>query len=414
MTTSFRRCPVCSRDEFREAFRRPHVLFDGHPLAGEYVAGTCAACGTAYNGWPIPEASLSAYYRELPKYMGEAPRIDSYYEEIADAVARGVPSREARILDLGAGNGQLLAALARRGYRRLEGLDPSPECASRIESLLGIPCRTGSIAALHEIEGIWDAVILTGVLEHILEPGAAIDGFRGMLAPDGAAFVLVPDLDRYVECLSTPFQEFSVEHINHFNRATLERLFLSRGWSVAGTGRITRVVTPTCVYPDIWCLARFAGAPQPVHRDDAGLVRLFEYVESSHRLLEAIEDHLDRELPHGRFMMWGAGQTASLLLSGRLLEGRELALVIDGNPSYRGRTLCGALVVPPAEASDRIGGDLRDHPILVASLREATAISGAIQRTGWPNRVVLPGVHRTRPEIDHPLPAGIHTAFQEI
>ena len=88
--------------------------------------------------------------------------------------------------------------------------------------------------------------------------------------------------------------------------------------------------------------------------------------------------------------MWGAGQTASLLLSEGLLRNRELVMVIDGNAAYDGHRLCDAPIVSPLrEDAVTVLADT-NIPILVASLREATDIETTIQDLGYMNPVVLP------------------------
>jgi SAM-dependent methyltransferase len=390
MRTAIRPCPVCGYIEFREVFRRLHVVFDGHPLAGEYQVGSCVRCGSVFNRQGATSEAYVTYYEMFSNYRSKGILRDPYYDAIAGAVARLVPNREARILDLGAGGGELLAALQRRGYRGLEGLEPSSDCAAHIRYGLGIPCRTGSITSLEGVPGNWDALLSTGVFEHLLEPPRAVEAFRGLIAPGGHAFVLVPDLERYVECLSTPFQEFSVEHINHFTAASLRGLFARHGWAMTQTGKITREVTPTCSYPDLWCAFSPSEDLHVTESDGAGFRCLCEYVAASERLLTRIGCHIDQALPPGRFVMWGAGQTASLLLADGLLRNRQLIMVIDGNPSYDGRRLCGAPIVSPRRAEVAKALADIDIPILVASLREATAIESTIRGFGYTNPVVLP------------------------
>ncbi len=398
MSPQYRPCPVCGGTGFCEAYRRLHVLFDGHPLAGECMVGMCSGCGTVFDRRAIDASDLAAYYAILPKYCPTHVRGDPYYEEIAMVIERLAPDRSLRILDLGAGGGSLLAELQRRGYRCLEALDPSPDCAAFISRSLGIPCHTGSISLLSSLSGAWDVLLSTGVFEHLLEPASAVEEIRGLLAPGGLAFVLVPDLERYVECLSTPFQEFSVEHINHFTAASLDALFARRGWTTKARGRITRTVSPTCIYPDLWaCVVPEPSLGQEMS-DPEGEGLLLEYIHASASLLEAVEAHLESQLQGEKlYALWGAGQTASLLLGGSLPRGRKLVLVLDSNPVYAGHSLQGALVVDPARLTSAQKHLLEGLPLVIASLRESTAILDAYRRLDLGSRVVLPHPSRHGP-----------------
>ncbi len=391
MMESYRSCPVCGGAGFCEIYRRAHVLFDHHPLDGESIVGVCIDCGAAFDRRAVDASTLANYYMAYAKYCPSQLRDDPYYHEIAATIERLVPDHRARILDLGAGGGDLLAALHHHGYRNLEGLDPSPDCAAFIAGTLGIPCRTGSISLVETISKTWDLVLSTGVFEHLLEPGQALEGIRKLLAPGGMAFVLAPDLERYVECLSTPFQEFSIEHINHFTIRTLEALFRRRGWGIKATGRITRKVSSTCLYPDLWvCATPGYNSGQELSNFD-GKRLLLEYVSASASLLKAIEAHLEAQLYcEEHYAIWGAGQTASLLLGGSLSQNRQLVLALDSNPIYAGRSLRGAPVVNPWQLSSSQKHLLRELPLVIATLRESTAILDAYQRLDLGSRVVLP------------------------
>jgi len=396
MKTDFRPCPVCGSKEFKEVYNREHVVFDGHPLAGTYLAGSCVRCGMIFNRHGAAAEDFETYYRKFSKYSPKDIFQNPYYEAIADAVAGIVSNRAVRIIDLGAGGGELLATLQRRGYHNLEGLEPSPECVAYIRKVLKIPCRAGSIISLDGLSGQWDLLLSTGVFEHLLNPSQAVREFSHLVAPGGCAFVLVPDLERYVECLSTPFQDFSVEHINHFTTASLSGLFSRHGWFTKQSGKITRTVTPTCSYPDLWCaFTPDEKAQIPETPDNAGVRCLQKYVVASEYLLACIRRHLEQALPPGRFVMWGAGHTASLLLSDGLLQNRELVLVIDGNTSYEGQLLCGTQILSPRQPE--VASVLADTemPIFVATIRESTAIESNIRNLGYMNPIIcpLPGTH---------------------
>jgi len=51
-------------------------------------------------------------------------------ELIAGVIAPRIPSREARVLDVGCASGRLLANIRDLGFPNVVGLDPSPACAA--------------------------------------------------------------------------------------------------------------------------------------------------------------------------------------------------------------------------------------------------------------------------------------------
>ncbi|UFZ01831.1 class I SAM-dependent methyltransferase [Bradyrhizobium ontarionense] len=87
-----------------------------------------------------------------------------------DLVRRFFPAdRDAEILDLGCGNGVLLLAAQREGYRRLQGVDGSAEQVA-IAHRLGIPgVRQGDLFGelARTGDGTVDALVTYDVIEHL-------------------------------------------------------------------------------------------------------------------------------------------------------------------------------------------------------------------------------------------------------
>jgi len=94
---------------------------------------------------------------------------------------------DSRILDVGCGNGPLLANLRRYGFLRLEGIEPFIKA--------GIDFKTVKIhrTTLAEFEGVgYDLIMLHHVLEHLPEPSAAFGQLAKMLAPEGRLLIRIP------------------------------------------------------------------------------------------------------------------------------------------------------------------------------------------------------------------------------
>jgi SAM-dependent methyltransferase len=145
---------------------------------------TCARCGVATTD-PLPsEAELERAYGEW--YRPRAGR----FAGPGDAVLRWSRGRLARrldriapegaILDVGAGDGTLLDALAARG-RAAVGLERD---ASRSD------VRSGEV---FEVDGAWAAVVFWHSVEHLRDAGAALDHAAGLLAPGGVVVVAMPN-----------------------------------------------------------------------------------------------------------------------------------------------------------------------------------------------------------------------------
>jgi SAM-dependent methyltransferase len=144
----------------------------------------CARCGVANTApWPT-DAELEQAYASW--YRPESGRFSG----VGDTVLRRTRGRLAkrlneiappgRILDVGAGDGSLLDALASVGRQAL-GLERE---ASRPDVVAG---------DLGDIDGEWAAIVFWHSLEHLRNPGEEIERAAALLTPSGVLVVVVPN-----------------------------------------------------------------------------------------------------------------------------------------------------------------------------------------------------------------------------
>ena len=240
-----RPCPVCEGCDCADMHTQRFVLPEDHPLRNGYKVVCCGRCGFVYASTPANQADYDAFYAQFSKYednttstgSGVTPWDAERLEGTASDIARFVPDRAARIVDIGCANGGLLAALKARGYENLCGIDPSPRCARYVHDQLGIEAYAGWLTRLPEEVGAVDAVLLSHVMEHVLELRPALEAVRAVMKPGAILYVEVPDATRYAEFLFAPFQDFNTEHINHFSRDSLANLLRACGLEPAEAGR---------------------------------------------------------------------------------------------------------------------------------------------------------------------------------
>jgi len=152
-----------------------------------YEVVRCRACGTGATSGAAPD--LTAYSSGI--YGAGEPLLKRLIALLQRAALR-LPLRAlrrcgvrppARVIDVGAGRGRLVAALAARGYTA-EGIDPAP----RAENVR----RAG---VLEHSAGDLDAAVMWHVLEHTPDPGAAVSRAAAWLRPGGVLLVATPNLD---------------------------------------------------------------------------------------------------------------------------------------------------------------------------------------------------------------------------
>jgi SAM-dependent methyltransferase len=133
--------------------------------------------------WPS-EADLDAAYAEW--YRPDGGRFsgagDTLLRRLRGTVARRIDriAPPGRVLDVGAGDGTLLDALARSGRERL-GLERQSHRADVAEY------------ELSDLDPPWAAIVLWHSLEHLREPAEALRGAVDLLAPGGVLIVATPN-----------------------------------------------------------------------------------------------------------------------------------------------------------------------------------------------------------------------------
>jgi Methyltransferase domain len=396
--TPRRECPICGAREAAVLHHQPFVLPAGHPLGSGYDVVACATCGFVYADTGVSQRQYDRYYAELSKYEdpatstggGEQPWDDDRLASTAATIARHLPRPDAEIADLGCANGGLLRHLASAGYRRLWGVDPSPQCAAAAGTVPGCTGLTGSLFALPpELTGA-DAVVLSHVLEHLIDVRGGLAAAVRLLRPGGVIYVEVPDATRYADCLAAPFQDFNTEHLNHFGPVSLRGLLQRAGLEVVTVERKTIAAAAAVPYPAVFGVGRrltgsasLASPMATAARDDELAPALGEYVRLSAALLARIEQGLAPLVERGKpIFVWGVGQLTLKLLAMTRLRDLPIRAFLDSSPRFHGTTLAGAPVRPPEAAGEA------DLPVLVGTLLHGEAIERQIRAMGLSNQVL--------------------------
>jgi 2-polyprenyl-3-methyl-5-hydroxy-6-metoxy-1,4-benzoquinol methylase len=188
---------------------------------------------------------------------------------IASVLKNTLPSN-ARILDVGCGNGVISRHLGKLGYDVL-GIDVSEKTIETARSLTTLPnvkFMTKSAEELVASGERYDAVICSEVLEHLNDPGSLLDVLYQTLAENGKLIVTVPNgrgpresfvtkpilrlrkknnwlwklivkLKKSMGYSGTTVQSAAdnLDHIQFFSKKDLEQLSHLHGFKITGFGK---------------------------------------------------------------------------------------------------------------------------------------------------------------------------------
>jgi SAM-dependent methyltransferase len=193
---------------------------------------------------PAEAHETGAYGGGAPRlYRVAAPLLAWFDRRRLRLVRRTVPP-PARLLDAGAGRGRFVASAATAGYAAA-GIEPSARGIAGAREL-GARVTQASIDSAEIDDGAFDAVTLWHVLEHLEDPGSAIETIARWLRPGGALLVGVPNLgslqariggERWYH-LDVP------RHRIHFTTAGITSLLAAHGLTVVHTTHVLAEQNP--------------------------------------------------------------------------------------------------------------------------------------------------------------------------
>lgn len=370
MKTELRKCSVCGGGHKEILYTQEFETISEGALLNGYDVVSCADCGHCFADNLPPQEHFDWYYKEMSKY--EAPKgtqVESKYdlsrlETIAKVFVKYLGKADEKILEVGASTGKFLSILKAHGFQNLTATDPSPNCAETAKQLYGIDSVACTLGNMPFPDGLFDNIILIGVLEHIKDLENSIHALGRLVKSDGKVLICVPDASRYMEGEDAPFQEFSVEHINFFGPHSLRNLMGKFGFFQIGAeqGMVEanyRTLTPV-LYGVYQKISKTVGAEMA--KDAETTAGLKKYVEQSfvvnNRIKTIIDSVVKRDIA---ILVWGAGAHTLRLLATTSLRSAKILAFVDSNPRYQGKLLVEKTVIPPER--------IRDYsaPILISS-----------------------------------------------
>jgi len=207
------------------------------------------------------EAELEQAYGEaasedyVEEEAGQRATASELLERLERHVAKGA------LVDLGCWVGFLLDEARSRGWDPVTGVEPSRFASDYARDRLGLDVRTDDLMTADLPSGAHQAVVLGDVIEHLPDPGAALDRIRALLAPDGGVMLMLPDAgSRLARVMGERWWSVIPTHVHYFTRASLTRLLTGHGFALRHLGTTPKAFTVR------YYLERIGGYSPPVSK----------------------------------------------------------------------------------------------------------------------------------------------------
>jgi SAM-dependent methyltransferase len=248
-------CALCGRRDGVPLAAGPDFEYD--TTRTELTLRRCPCGGVYLDPRPAPAALARIYpsnyyaYDFVEKLGGFVMRFKSMAERAKVRAYRAYLPDGGRVLDVGCGDGHVLAQLRRHGGAslRLEGVEFAARAADAAERA-GFTVHRGRIEDVVLPAGAFDLVIMNQLIEHVADPVAVLRRIGRALRPGGHVFVETPNLDsldarlfrrRYWGGYHLP------RHFHLFDRRTLPALARRAG--------LVPVALRPLVCPQFWILS---------------------------------------------------------------------------------------------------------------------------------------------------------------
>ena len=182
-------------------------------------------------------------------YLHRYGEMDGQSRE--DLVAR-VPAGARAVLDVGCARGETARALRKAGVERIVGIEPDAGDAAEAARVCDLVLAALLEDVREDFSGQFDAVLFGDVLEHLVDPSAALARVRPWLSTRGAVVASVPNLGHWsvvADLLEgrfdyAPYSILSGTHLRFFTRRTVTDLLEACGYSVESVETVTFPASP--------------------------------------------------------------------------------------------------------------------------------------------------------------------------
>jgi 2-polyprenyl-3-methyl-5-hydroxy-6-metoxy-1,4-benzoquinol methylase len=254
-------CPICGCREFTPLFQVPFPDHSKSPGKGfpleqkldvpAWRIVRCHDCSVEYPNPRPSEESIRSYYAnqlepsdwEVENYVDIPQRGRDSWAHFAKLLTalRGKPGS---LLEVGCAAGWLLEG-ARKGGWKVKGIEASPKFQKYASSVLKLPVELGTLESADLNGEIFDVVVMTDVIEHLIDPVSDLQRVRNLMAPDGYLVLATCDIGSLcARFWGLNWRQIVISHTFYWTKRSMAEALRRAGF------RIERISEPRYWHPN--------------------------------------------------------------------------------------------------------------------------------------------------------------------
>ncbi|OGW75838.1 MAG: hypothetical protein A2Z72_04210 [Omnitrophica bacterium RBG_13_46_9] len=237
------RCAICDSEEcytvlYRKNFKESDLsidLFSARRLPDRihYQIVRCNKDGLIRSNPIIDQESIyDLYGKSRFTYEQEIENLTISY---LDALKGVLPklSVDAKILEVGCGNGFILKALYKKGYKNVFGVEPSSEAVTKADKEIREKITIDVLRPGIFTPNTFDFIFFFQTLDHIGDPGSFLRICHNLLPSRGYILAFNHDIESLpLRMLGSRSPIIDIEHVYYFSKKTITKIFEKHGFSL--------------------------------------------------------------------------------------------------------------------------------------------------------------------------------------
>lgn len=206
-------CPICGGNKAEPYFCADQAWYHDIRFAPAKLWMKCSSCHNlyAYN-FPIQKrAEINGHYTKKNSRNFVFKHHPSLYSNLFNNIKSFNSGN--RYLEVGIGNGEMLACALEMGYQT-DAVEICREDCENVSGLLGLDIKWADFLE-YSTSKKYDVIVMGDVLEHISEPVRALEKAYEMLAENGVLWLSTPNFESAFTRISG-FNDPMWNQLNHF------------------------------------------------------------------------------------------------------------------------------------------------------------------------------------------------------